>query len=93
LDVPQPDVLSILCCPVDHAKLTPASATLLNEINDAIRRREIRNRGGRTLDQTLDGGLVKVTGDVVYPIVVGIPVLVKDEAIETNQLAGHRNGA
>jgi len=91
--VPQPDVLSILCCPVDHARLAPAGEALLNEINDAIRRREIRNRGGRMLDQPLDGGLAKVSGDVVYPIVDGIPVLVKDEAIEINQLAGHRNGA
>jgi uncharacterized protein YbaR (Trm112 family) len=34
----------------------------------------------------LDGGLLKASGDVIYPIVDGIPVLVRDEAIPLDQL-------
>jgi uncharacterized protein YbaR (Trm112 family) len=34
------------------------------------------------VEKPLDGGLVREGGDVVYPIVDEIPVLLKDEAIE-----------
>src|SRR5207248_2252251 len=77
----KPDVLAILCCPEDHSALSPASELLVAEINDAIRRGQVRNRAGRLLDHTLDGGLAKASGDLMYPIIDGIPVLVREEAI------------
>ena len=89
----QPDVLSILCCPEDHSKLTPASGSLVAEINSAIRRGQIQNRAGRIIEQTTDGGLARTGGDVVYPIIDGIPVLVRDEAIEIDQLEGRHEGS
>jgi uncharacterized protein YbaR (Trm112 family) len=92
-DVLKPDVLAILCCPEDHSKLTPASSALLADINGAIRRRQVRNRGGQLIEREIDGGLVKSGGDVVYPIIDGIPVLVRDEAIEVDQPSGGRDGA
>ena len=89
----QPDVLSILCCPEDHSKLTPASGSLVAEINSAIRRGQLCNRAGRVIEHTIDGGLTRTSGDVVYPIIDGIPVLVRDEAIEIDQLEGRHEGS
>jgi uncharacterized protein YbaR (Trm112 family) len=82
-----PEVLAMLCCPEDRSALQPAGESIINEINNAIVRRQLRNRAGRILEHKLDGGLAKATGDVIYPIIEGIPVLVREEAIPLNQLA------
>jgi uncharacterized protein YbaR (Trm112 family) len=89
----QPDVLSILCCPEDHSKLTSASSSLVAEINTAIRRGQLRNRAGHIIEHRIDGGLARTGGDVVYPIIDGIPVLVRDEAIEIDRLEGRHEGS
>jgi uncharacterized protein YbaR (Trm112 family) len=62
-----------------------ASDSLITEINTVIRVGRLRNRAGRILEQSLDGGLTTATGDVLYPIIEGIPVLVRDEAISLAQ--------
>jgi uncharacterized protein YbaR (Trm112 family) len=82
----RPEVLAILCCPEDRSALTLASDSLIMEINTAIRRGRLQNRAGRFLEQLLDGGLTLASGDATYPIVEGIPVLVRDEAIPLAQL-------
>ena len=38
--------------------------------------------------ETIDGGLVRAAGDVLYPIVDQIPVLLVDESIALSQLRG-----
>jgi uncharacterized protein YbaR (Trm112 family) len=83
----RPEVLAILCCPEDHSALTPAAESIVRDINNAIRRGQLRNRAGRLIERTLDGALAKPRGDVVYPIIDGIPILVREEAIPLNQLA------
>jgi len=88
----KPEVLAMLCCPADQSALALASESVVNEVNQAIRHRLIRNRAGRVLEQQLDGGLVALGGDVMYPIIDGIPVLVRDEAIELRQLPHDGNG-
>lgn len=89
----QPEVLAILCCPEDHSALTPASKSLVAEINNAIRRGQLRNRAGRLIEQTLDGGLTRASGDVIYPIIDGIPVLVREEAIPIKSLPRAQDGS
>src|SRR3954447_20952343 len=88
----KPDVLAMLRCPADQSALALASGSLVEEVNQAIRHRLIRNRAGRVLEQQLDGGLVAQGGDVMYPIIDGIPVLVRDEAIELRLLPHDGNG-
>jgi uncharacterized protein YbaR (Trm112 family) len=68
--------------------LTPAADELVRQINSDIQFGRIRNRGGRTLDEPLDGGLVRAGGDLLYPIIRRIPLLIRDEAIEVKQGAG-----
>lgn len=83
------EILATLCCPEDHSSLALASDSLIREINTVIRRGRLRNRAGQVVEHLLDGGLTRAKGDVLYPILDGIPVLVKDEAIPLAQL-GHQ---
>jgi uncharacterized protein YbaR (Trm112 family) len=83
------EILATLCCPEDHSTLAIAGDSLIREINTVIRCGRLRNRGGQVVEHILDGGLTRAKGDVLYPILDGIPVLVKDEAIPLAQL-GHK---
>jgi len=82
------EVLATLCCPDDRSALTEADESLIREINMVIRGGRLRNQGGQVVEHRLDGGLLRTKGDVIYPIIEGIPVLVRDEAILLAQL-GH----
>jgi uncharacterized protein YbaR (Trm112 family) len=72
---------SHLRCPDDHTELTLASESLIREVNDLIRAGGVVNRGGREISEPIESGLVRAAGDVLYPIVHGIPLLLRDEAI------------
>jgi uncharacterized protein YbaR (Trm112 family) len=80
------ELLEILRCPEDHTPLTPASDALLDQVNAAVRAGRLLNRGGERVEQLLDAALVRAAGDVLYPIVDEIPVLLLDEAITLDQL-------
>jgi uncharacterized protein YbaR (Trm112 family) len=83
------DVLKYLRCPDDGSELTVASESVVRQINANIRNGKLRNRSGRILHESLSGGLIRAKGDVLYPIVHGIPVLLRDEAIPLeNSAAG-----
>jgi uncharacterized protein YbaR (Trm112 family) len=84
----RPEVLATLCCPDDRSALALANDSLIREINTVIRGGLLRNQGGQVVEHRLDGGLLRTKGDVIYPIIEGIPVLVRDEAIPLAQL-GH----
>lgn len=83
------EILATLCCPEDRSALSPASETLITEINTVIRGGRLRNRAGQIVEHLIDGGLTRADGNVIYPIIEGIPVLVRDEAIPLAQL-GHK---
>ena len=78
-------LLLYLRCPHDHSELRPADQNLINQINAAIRAGQLRNEAGRTLDEVIDGGLMRIHGDLLYPIIDDIPILLRDEAIEIDQ--------
>jgi uncharacterized protein YbaR (Trm112 family) len=80
------EVLSILRCPETQTPLNAASDALVNEINAAIRAGRLVDRAGKAIVETIDGGLVRLAGDVLYPIVDQIPVLLADESIALSQL-------
>ncbi len=79
--------LACLRCPEDHSELTLASDDVVRKINAAIRSGRIMNLGGRTLREAIDAGLIRARQDVLYPVVHGIPLLLRDEAISLNRLS------
>jgi uncharacterized protein YbaR (Trm112 family) len=85
----RPEVLTTLCCPEDRSALSSASESLITEINTLVRRGQLRNRAGQVVERRIDAGLVRAAGDMIYPVIEGIPVLVRDEAIPLAQL-GHK---
>jgi uncharacterized protein YbaR (Trm112 family) len=74
-------LLELLRCPQDGSRLTLASTPLIGELNQQIGAGTLRNVGGAVLKATLDGGLVREAGDLLYPIMDDIPVMLADEAI------------
>lgn len=80
-------LLGLLRCPDDGSELSPARQEDIHEINALIANRRIVNRAGRTLDETIDAGFVRAAGDILYPVVQEIPMLLRDEGIELTQLS------
>lgn len=78
--------LAILRCPLDRSQLRLAEPTLVARLNAAIAKGQLQNRCGTQLEKPLDGALVREAGDLAYPIVDQIPVMLADEAIAIDQL-------
>ena len=81
-----PSVLAILRCPQDHSELTQADPRFIERANQAIRAGRVTTVAGQPVQNPLDGGLLRAAGDLLYPIIEGIPVLLHDEAIEVRKL-------
>ena len=84
-------LLAFLRCPEDRSELEPASEMLIQQINSAIRSGRLTNRTGRTLEGSIDGGLIRARGDMLYPVVRNIPLLLRDEAVPLSQLSPPAN--
>lgn len=82
----QNEFLTILRCPEDRSQLSPASDDKIRQINTAIRAGRLTNLAGKRLEETIDGGLVREDGALLYPIIDEIPVLLRDDAISLDQL-------
>jgi uncharacterized protein YbaR (Trm112 family) len=74
-------MLQFLRCPEDRSELRFATEELVREINASIRAGRLANAAGRELYESIDAGLIRAGGDVLYPIIHGIPLLLRDEAI------------
>lgn len=74
--------LSMLRCPETRQKLQLIDATHLAQLNEKIAAQTLTNRSGAKLERPLDGGLVREDGQIVYPILDRIPILLADEGIQ-----------
>lgn len=79
------ELLEILVCPETHQSLTSAPADLLARLNAAIASGSLTNRAGQAVKQKFTGGLVRQDGQLLYPIVDDIPLMLIDEAIPLPQ--------
>lgn len=73
--------MEILCCPQDRSRLHAADDALVAQINRAIAAGSAVNAAGEKLTKPLDGGLVREAGDLLYPVIDQIPVMLPDEAV------------
>lgn len=76
-----PELLEILVCPESKLPVHMADADLLDRVNRAVSEARMVTRGGRTLTEPLEAGLVRGDGRLLYPIRDGIPVMLLDEAL------------
>jgi len=75
------ELLELLVCPETREKLTLASTSLVEKLNEGIAARRVRNRAGEPVKHPLDGALIRPDGKCVYPVQDDIPNLLIDEAI------------
>ncbi len=59
---------------------------MIERIKRAIAAGEFTSAAGRRLEKPIDGGLIRADGQVLYPIVDEIPILLAEEAIAMDQL-------
>ncbi|MSR22332.1 MAG: Trm112 family protein [Gemmatimonadetes bacterium] len=81
-----PELLEILVCPETKTRVQLADAALLERVNRAIAGSRLTNRAGQKVVETIDGGLVREDGRLLYPIRDGIPVMLIDEALPLDGL-------
>ena len=81
-----PQLLEILVCPDTRQPVREAPGALVEQVNAAIRGGSLTNRGGETVREPIEGGLVREDGAWLYPVREGIPIMLIDEAIPLESL-------
>ena len=82
-----PKLLEILVCPITKVSVQALGKQKLATLNRAIAEGGVKYLGGTVVDTPLDEALVTTDGRTVYRIDDGIPVMLEDLAIPTEQLA------
>ena len=75
------ELLQMLRCPETRQTLTPATAAVLDGVNQRIAAGGLQNRAGRAVPEKLEAGLLREDGKFLYPVRQGIPVMLMDESI------------
>ena len=86
-------LLALLRCPQTQTPLAIAPASVVDSLNRQIAAGTLRNVGGRPLTEPLDGGLWRADRMRLYPIVLGVPRLVPEEAVGVEYPTGVEAGA
>jgi len=82
-----PELLEILVCPETKQPVRPADEQVLERVNAAIRAGGVVNRGGETVSEPLEEGLLREDGRVLYAVRDGIPIMLIDEGIDLSGLS------
>jgi uncharacterized protein YbaR (Trm112 family) len=77
-----PQLLEILVCPETHQPVSLAPAETLAEVNAQIDAGRLRTRGGETVSQHVEEGLLRQDGRILYVIDDDIPIMLMDQSIE-----------
>jgi uncharacterized protein len=80
------DLLSILCCPETKQPVSVAESILVQKINSAIVRGELKNKGNRIVTGPIESGLIRNDMKVLYPVRDNIPVMLIEEGIPLEQV-------
>jgi uncharacterized protein len=75
------DLLAILCCPDTKQDVSLAEDVLIERLNEAVGRGQLKNRANKPVTESLDGGLIRSDRKILYPIREDIPVMLIEEGI------------
>jgi uncharacterized protein YbaR (Trm112 family) len=75
------ELLEILCCPETKQELTLIEGEVIERINKRIKEGSLKNRGGETIKEPIDAGLLREDRKYLYGIREDIPIMLIDEAI------------
>ena len=81
------DLLAILCCPETKQAVVLVDDLLIQKVNGAIERGQLKNKAQKPVTEKLDGGLVRADNKILYPVREDIPVMLIDEGIPLDQIA------
>ncbi|GAB4173717.1 MAG: Trm112 family protein [Wenzhouxiangellaceae bacterium] len=84
MSVPE-SLLELLCCPVSHVPLRPLESSRLKKLNAQIRSGEVRYVDDSPVETPLAEALITQDGKVIYRVDDGIPVLLPERGIGTQQ--------
>ena len=79
-------LLEILRCPVTKQALSVLSGERVARLNKLIDEGEVQYVDGSTVDRPLDEALITDNGRTIYRVDDGIPVMLEDRGIATEQL-------
>lgn len=82
-----PDLLSLLRCPITHSPLSVASPTVLGQINQLIDQRQLKTRQQLTVENSLSGALLNSDCSWALPVHGDIPNLIPGDALDLSQIA------
>lgn len=75
------ELLDMLCCPETKEDVALADAALVDKLNRMAETGGLKNRGGQTVKEKMEAGLVRADRKFLYPIREDIPIMLIDEAI------------
>jgi uncharacterized protein YbaR (Trm112 family) len=79
-------LLEILCCPVTKSPVNRLSAEKLGRLNELIKNGEIHYVDGSAVETPLQEGLITESNKTIYRVDDGIPVMLAEQGINTDQL-------
>ena len=83
------ELLEVLVCPVTKQPLQLLSDEQLAKLNQRIAKGGVQNSGGANVDTAFEDGLITTDSKTIYRIDDGIPIMLAEEGIATEQIAGH----
>ena len=78
--------LDSLRCPFSGSRLLPISDRLLQCLHRQADRGELRDRLGRVITCSLDGGLANADRTFCYPVIAGTVHMLRNEVIPLDQI-------
>ena len=81
-----PKLLEILVCPITKVSVRTLGKHKLTTLNRAIAEGGVKHMDGAVVDTPLEEALVTSDGRTVYRVDDGIPIMLEDFAIPTEQL-------
>ncbi len=82
------ELLDILCCPETKQDITYVDGDIIKKINSEIQKETLKNRGGETVREPIEAGLLREDRQFLYPVREDIPIMLIEEAIPFGQFDG-----